>query len=679
MKKSTLPFFLLLSLPFCHTYSQNSLPEDSTDLMYYDNAERLLQDTDTDAEDSDIMDYLDDLRRNPIDLNTADADLLMAVPYITKELAAGIIGHRNKSPGFSSKRELLMIEGFSGSLYDLVSPYFIAKRLSTNKKKETETPGHFKSLSADFRSLAVQDLQTKKGFVEEVYAGSKSRISGRLRVKYDANAYSVKAAIATDKDPGETSYTDFISGFVSFEGKGFLRNLTLGNYQLSFGNGLTLSSSYSVPKGLEPAMRTAGKSVLRPYSSTGESVYMSGAVSNLRASYFDLYLFLSRRNLDASIDTISNEVKSIYTGGYHRSLAEVGRKNTLKEVLYGIRTEYNLLKFGAGATYYAVKYSPGIKNDTVKKLYGLNGSNLQYAGIDFRYSFKSGGVFGEATMSHNGAIAFYGGMKFASGKTAEAVFSYRNYPYGFYSPYSNAMSERSYSQNESGFFAGLILSPFKRIRISSYIDQYSFPYRTYFNPLPARGRDIAVNCEVSLNSGFILNLRYKNEMKEEQVKFYDTEQRVISEIGSRNQTSIRAGFIFGKKDFQIKSRFEYNIVRYNGLLPAVKGNLFYADVKTAAFGFLDLSARVIFFHTDNYDSRVYEFENDVGGLMTNPGLYGKGMRYYLLISSNISSAVKIETKYSETGYSGVKKIGSSNDEVSGDTLNRIALSILAKF
>ena len=64
----------------------------------------------------------------------------------------------------------------------------------------------------------------------------------------------------------------------------------------------------------------------------------------------------------------------------------------------------------------------------------------------------------------------------------------------------------------------------------------------------------------------------------------------------------------------------------------------------------------IFFRTDSYDSRLYEYENDLPGLMKNVGLYGKGVRWYALAKGRVLGKVHLSLKYSITHfYEGEKK------------------------
>ena len=139
------------------------------------------------------------------------------------------------------------------------------------------------------------------------------------------------------------------------------------------------------------------------------------------------------------------------------------------------------------------------------------------------------------------------------------------------------------------------------------------------------------------------------------------------------------GLSFGKKSLRIRGRYEYCNVSYDEHLKSGKGQLFFGDVASEITGGLNFSARVIFFHTDDYDNRIYEFENDISGVMTNLSLAGKGMRWYLIARANPLPGIILEAKYSETFYSGVKKIGTGNDEITGDMINRLSVSFEARF
>ena len=644
-----------------------------------DGVEMMLMETDTDSEDSDFMDYLDDLRRNPLDLNKASIDQLQSIPHVTHTIALRIIDFRNTHLHFSSKRELMKIDGISDHLYDLISPYLVARKVNSNLPRKSLHSKQKKNFSADFRSLFIQDLLPKNAFTNGKYSGSRLRNANRLKLAYNSDAFSVTSGIVTDKDPGENSYSDFLSGFVNLNTNGLIRSVTVGDYQLAFGSGLTLSNSYSSPKSFETSTGRNRSRNIYPYSSTGEFSFFRGAAVNFQLSRFNSFVFFSKRSLDASVDTLTNEVRSIYSDGYHRTQSEIFRRNALTETIYGTRIEYGKEQFTIGGTFRYSGYSLPLSADTVKKLYGVSGVRSSATGIDFKFSYSNSSFFGEAALSHTGSIAMYGGFNFSAASIADVIFSFRHFPFDFSPMHSSSFGERSTSENETGFFAGIRLTPFRRLTVTSYFDQYALPYRTFFNATPTRGNDFIIAGDYKTSEGVIFNIRFKTESKEESGKFTNDLGKEVSKIITRNQKNLRMGLSFGKKSLRIRGRYEYCNVSYNEHIKSGKGQLFFGDVASEITEGLNFSARVIFFHTDDYDNRIYEFENDISGVMTNLALAGKGMRWYLIARANPLPGIILEAKYSETFYSGVKKIGTGNDEITGDMINRLSVSFEARF
>ncbi|MBI4429980.1 MAG: hypothetical protein HY562_12780 [Ignavibacteriales bacterium] len=90
---------------------------------------------------------------------------------------------------------------------------------------------------------------------------------------------------------------------------------------------------------------------------------------------------------------------------------------------------------------------------------------------------------------------------------------------------------------------------------------------------------------------------------------------------------------------------------------------------------LNVDARVITFHTDSFDSRVYEFESDVRGTFFNPALFGKGIRWYVLVRHRPMKYLDISVKFSRTVKDGVKTLSSGLSEIAGDTESQLSAQI----
>ena len=126
---------------------------------------------------------------------------------------------------------------------------------------------------------------------------------------------------------------------------------------------------------------------------------------------------------------------------------------------------------------------------------------------------------------------------------------------------------------------------------------------------------------------------------------------------------------------RVKGRVELTHVAYNLLSRSERGYLLYQDLQYKVSKEISLDARLIFFHTDSYDSRLYEYESDLRGVFSNPSLYGRGRRWYLVARYNIAGLLALSAKYSETQKEGVTALGSGSTEIQGDLDNRLAVQI----
>ncbi|MCY7361301.1 MAG: hypothetical protein LH629_04415, partial [Ignavibacteria bacterium] len=287
----------------------------------------------------------------------------------------------------------------------------------------------------------------------------------------------------------------------------------------------------------------------------------------------------------------------------------------------------------------------------------------------------------EFARSQTGSFASINAMQITFFRFADILFSYRNYPMDFAPVHSSGFGEKSGNTiNERGFYAGISIKPIKGIYINSYFDQFEFPYRTYSEPVSTSGNDFLTNIEWRAGKGIILNLKYKSENKEESRDTKDEFGRDIKRIDNRNQLNVRAGFIYQMTDgFRFRSRFEYVNVDYDKFGGDNKGTLFYSDARIIPFDNLSLIFRYIIFNTDNYDSRIYEFENDIEGVMSNIALYGKGRRMYFILNYEPLPNINISGKYAETYLDGVKSIGSGNDEIFNNINNRFSIGAEIQF
>ncbi|HCA42359.1 MAG TPA: hypothetical protein DEP28_03820 [Bacteroidetes bacterium] len=663
----------------------NETPAPADSLFNTDPTETILDNIQDENEDSPLLEFLQSLYRNPYDLNSVSVSELENIPFINPLIARRIIEYRDENVLFKSKRELLKIDGITDLIYEKIKPFLVV-RTETKEKilsekgltgKEKSFKGMFKDFDLQYRGRFIQDLQTKQGFIDSgKYSGSKSKIYNRFNFKYYDKSFDLSAGLTLEKDPGENNLTDFVSGFVEIQKYKFINKFIAGDYILNFGQGLGMWSSLSFSKNYDVSNIKKRDRGLQAYKSVNEVQFFRGAASELIYDKFTFILFYSDNFLDASIDTLLNEVSAFYYDGYHRTISEISRKNSLKEKIGGVRLVYNSSGLRLGASGWASEFSKNIKPDD-RELFNFSGRKGNMLSFDYDYVFKNLNLFGEVARSQSGSVAYISSLQIDLAKYAEAVFSYRNYPEDFSPVHSFGFGEKNGStQNEIGFYAGLTLKPLNNVLVNAYFDQFKFPYRSFFEQTPVTGNDFLLYSEWKAVKNLKVILKYKNENKEELRTIKDEFNRDVKKVDNRNQLNSRIEFIYDFSDkMRLKSRYEYVNVNYKNFGGSNKGYLFFTDLKFIAFKNLSVDTRFVMFNTDSYDSRVYEYENDISGLFSNVALYGKGTRWYLLIKYKPLNYIEISGKYAETYFDGVKEIGSGNDRIQGNINNRLNLSL----
>ncbi|MCX7833617.1 MAG: helix-hairpin-helix domain-containing protein [Ignavibacteria bacterium] len=667
-------------------------PGDTTKVGDLRQKEILLENLQDQNDDSELLDLLEYLESNPIDLNTATLLELQQIPFINGVIANNIIKYRTENGKFETKRELLDVEGITDELYEEIKPYVIVQN-SNRDYLETEGGeiirenigrkiGLIKNFDLRIRSRFLQDLQTRVGFLNGKYLGTKPKVYNQARLTYNHSDFSLEGNVTLEKDAGERKLTDFVSGYLELKNYKFIKSFIIGDYSLNFGQGIGMWNTLSFSKSIDAVSGLKKSGVgLRSYGSVTESQFFRGIATQFSLSYFDFNLFYSDNYYDGSIDTTLNEITSFYFEGYHRTESEINKQNAVKERLFGGNISYINKGIRLGVLYWTSNFSKNIGADSTTQLYSFSGNKANMISFYYDVVFRNMNFYGEFARSQSGAIAGLGAVQFTFYKIADLVLLYRDYPEKFAPVHSFGFGEKSgNTQNERGIYAGITLKPISGLVINSYFDQYKFPYRSYFEPVPLIGNDFLINADWKLTKNLTISAKYRNETKEESRTIKDEFNRDKKVIDARNQLNLRAGFIYEISDrFIVRGRFDYVYVSYEKFGGNNKGFMVFSNFRTIPLSNLVIDFRVIYFKTDSYDSRLYEYENDIKGVMTNLALYGQGRRWYIIAKYKPLKFLEINAKYSETYIDGAKSIGSGYDEILNDINNRLNLGIEINF
>jgi uncharacterized membrane protein len=623
-------------------------------------AENLFEQFETESEELQLIEDLQYLRDHPHDLNTIRQEELEALPGVTPSEAAAVIKARKLVRRFESVTQLAFIEGGNDELVEKVRPYVYTQ------SRATDSGGGV----VEFRSRTTRDLQPRRGFQDGTFLGSELKSYNRFNYKYGEHG----AGILYEKDAGERTQDGFLSGYLVLKDVGLLDQWIVGDYTVESGQGLVFWSSSSFGKGGENIMgaRKSGTGV-KPYRSAGEFHFLRGIATSTEFPAFNgtmaAAVFVSRRALDGSVNQ-DDAVTSFYDAGLFRTENELRRRRSMDETLIGARARYSTeSRWSVGSTiYHSTLSKPSATN--------VQPDNQTVVGIDGTLQIERLNFFTEVARTREGGKALLAGVVLSVTKTTSVLGSYREYASTFHNLHSVGFGETGNTTNERGLYIGIQSTINRWLRVTGYMDQFRFPSRTFSNPLPAKGHEIFMQADLSPNRPLRLAVRYATKTVEMTQAALDEYSRSLRLVTDRTQEKARVSATYQvSREVRVRGRVEVTRVRYALSGNNERGTLLFQDVLYNNRRGFSAEARIVFFHTDSFDSRLYEFENDLRGVFSNPALYGKGRRWYVLLRYQVFDLLSISMKYAETQKEGVQSISSGLSEIIGDTDNRLSVQV----
>jgi hypothetical protein len=644
----------------------------STDIE--ESLENVLEETTDESEDNFLYDEYDNLTKHPINLNTCTLEELLQVPILELADANLIIAHRKKFGMFISSSELFSVENLSADKVKKLLPFVFAEQsvyeeAQSNEiiQQESQLGSFFHKINIDYRSRIVSDLQPRAGFLENKYQGNKIKFYNRTIFEFDSR---YQLSILTEKDAGEKNLNDFTSISLSAIKLGDFFSVVLGDYLLEFGHGLALWSPYASSKSADIGFvtRQRDKNII-PYKSTDENNFFRGAAVQYDWHPFSFSFYASNNYFDASIDSMRNVISSIPIDGYHRTETEYAKKNSAREQFLGGRVDYRIANsLHVSGLYYSSTYSLPI--ETSVGMSAPKGKTFSHSSL--AYSFVQNSFLISGEFSYNGiSVAQLHSLQNTFSRDFSYIFSLRSYPRNYYSLHGRAFAENPYNlQNEIGLYNGVLLkTPFGNI--SFYYDQFVFPAATSSSPLSSKGNEVLLSISSRVSKNIETVLRYKNEKKDVLVS-----GESVKEFSERYRQQFRCEAVFSvNAKLELKNRVEYNSYALKQNSFHEKGWLFFQDVKYKMQQNISLYGRIIFFQTDSFNSTIYEFENDLPGVMSNLAMYGEGFRWYFMVKVNLVNKLNLSFKYSETTKPEEKTLSSGNSEIFSNVDNNFHLQL----
>jgi hypothetical protein len=613
--------------------------KDSTLVVTDHLIENLVSEPVINNEEFSVIDYLEDLKKEPININTADLTQLQIIPELDLNYSKLIIEHREKYGHFFSINELYTIKGLPKYIINDIKPFItISNSTIENVKTSPASPSLLKFDKVFFRSRYSVNLIDNNDTPYENYVGSKFKLYNKLTLQNKIG----EAGIITEKDAGEKQFYDFISFHLLLKKISFIQNLVVGDYELKFGQGLVLWGPFGFSKSTDAVFPTKMReSKILPYNGTNESRFFRGIATSIGNNNLQLSLFYSNRRLDASRDSNSENISNLVTSGYHRTSSELLTRNILGEVILGCSGSYSYNEsYHLGVLFYRSKYDKPFGSESI---YAPQGDKFKY----FSMSYESNVIptiyiSGEIAYDFN-SIATINSFQISFNKNFLFVSSVRCYPSNFISQHGNSFSEqRNKVQNETGFYNGFKLLT-KYGTLNFYYDQFKFPFGGYRFPISNAGEEFMLNYTNTIKDDVNIKIVYKYEDKDYLMDVEDQKS-----ITRRGRNDIRIILSWNQsKEIGYKTSVEYNVIRLRENNIIEEGTLIGNSVLINLIDNMKITGGVCFFRTDSFYSSVFEYENNIQGLVRGKVLYGEGAKVSFYINYRILQVMNISAQYSE--------------------------------
>ena len=625
------------------------------------------------------LEELSNRLQEPVNLNSATREQLEQFPFLSDIQIEHLLAYIYIHGQMETIYELQLVEELDRQTIQYLLPFVCIKAINN------EPAFRWKTMLKDAGRYGKNEVLTRldipfykrKGY-EHTYLGPSVYNSVKYTFRYRDQLYAGGVA---EKDAGEpfaalhNSYGyDYYSFYLLLQNCGRLKSLAVGNYRLSFGQGLVMSTDYLMGKTIYASSFNNRSTGIKRHSSTDEYNYFRGVATTVALTKrLSVSAFYSHRNMDGVVT--DGEITSVYKTGLHRSRKEADKKNLLTSQLTGGNVSYqqNHIRLGITGVYYVFNrpYEPEL---TGYSKYNIHGNHFYNLGIDYAYRWRRFSFQGETAIGKQG-WASLNRLQYSPVQDIQFMLIHRFYSYDYWAMYAHSFGEGSTVQNEQGYYVGLETTPFSHWRFFVSFDLFSFPWKKYRINKPSRGTDGLIQATFTPRTNLSMYLKYRYKQKERDL------------TGSKGTLTLP---IF---HHQLRYRLNYSLNDVFSSRTTLDYNHFHSQDRAATKGYqvtqmissqlpwtrLFADVQGSYFCTDDYDSRVYVSEKGLLYTFYTPSFQGRGFRCAVRLRYELNKHWLFITKFGETIYLNRNEIGSGNDLIYGNKKADIQMQLRIKF
>jgi hypothetical protein len=582
------------------------------------------------------IDRLYELAENPVNLNSSGEDELSQLFFLSDFQVKALADYTHSSGSIISFNELAYIPGFDRATAEMMIPF------STIGGKEITITD-----SVRLRNLFLTNLSVRSGKQDTTSLGS----AWRVLTKYKFTAASFTGGFTVEKDPGErffcpgTISPDFLSANIAYTGKGVVRRIILGDYSARFGQGLNINTGISTGLSLTSHGYMSATNEIKPYTSTDENIFFRGITTVLSIKNVELSLFYSKNNIDATLGTSSGYskyyIENLYKSGIHNTPGLLLKKDAVSESVFGMNLSYNFSSLRIGMAWSENRFSLPARADdnNPEKIFSFSGEANNACSFYYNSMIKGILLYGEVSANDIKKYAIVQGLSFRPSDRLVINFLFWKYKPGYTSFHGKGPGGSSGNYSEKSLLGNFTFEAARHLFVSGGCYIQHFPWLRYRSSSPSWGvkREIRIKYMPSDKLTVDWLYSYRKSMVD------NTAANRIPELKQVISRSLKLAVRYSIYDnLVLGTRIDYKIVDPAGS----KGILLLEDLNYR-FRLLPVTfwLRYCIFNTDDYDSRIYTWENDLIYTYSIPSLYGKGSRFYLMAGWKISGKAELRFKY----------------------------------
>ncbi len=582
------------------------------------------------------IDRLYELAENPVNINSGHEQELSRLFFLSDFQVKALADYTRSTGKIISLNELSYIPGFDRATAEMIIPF------ATLTVKEVRVID-----SVRLRNQLITNISVRTGNNDTLSLGSPVKILS----KYKFTAGSITGSITVEKDQGEkflspgTVTPDFFSAGIAFTGKGIIRKIIIGDYSARFGQGTNINTGISTGLSLTSQGYMSATNEIKPYTSTDENLFFRGIATMFSVKNLDISLLLSRHSIDATLANpagdSANYIENLYKSGTHNTSSLLLKKDAAVESAAGINLSYNFSSIRIGLTWSENRFSLPLQQDSgsPEKLFSFSGVTNSVFSAYYNSIIKKILLYGEISANDLKRYAIVQGLSLRPSDRLTINVLFWKYSGGYTCFNGRGPGGSTGSYSEKSLLGNFTFEAARHLFVRGGFQIQQFPWLKYRCSSPSIGvkreigmkflpsEKISLDCIYSYRYSMVDNTAIRGIplMK----KIFSRSSKIVIKYAVQDNLTLGTRFDFktvspaGSKGLLLLEEFSYRIRS----LP------------------LSLWVRFCVFRTDDYDSRIYTWENDLLYSFSIPAMYGYGNRFYLMAAWKLSGKAELRFKY----------------------------------